>query len=114
MPRAALVIGLLVLSSAGQVLAQPATRWVNDNDPNGGGYAPPGTSCEDPGYSTISAAVVAASPGDTINVCPGTYTENVTINKSTLTIKSTGGASVTTVNAAGSIATMSFSSRSLT
>ena len=54
-------------------------RWVNDDDPNGGLYVPPGTSCNDPGYSTVQAAVTAASPGDRINVCPGTYTEEVTI-----------------------------------
>src|SRR5260370_41312325 len=36
-------------------------------------------------YSTISAAVAAASPGDTIQVCPGTYPELVNIFK-TLTI----------------------------
>src|SRR5207247_6912388 len=33
-------------------------------------------------YMTISAAVAAASSGDTIKVCPGTYTENVVLNKS--------------------------------
>ena len=54
-------------------------RWVNDDDPNGGLYVPPGTSCNDPGYSAVQAAVTAASPGDRINVCPGTYTEEVTI-----------------------------------
>lgn len=32
-------------------------------------------------YSTISAAVAAASNGDTIQVCPGTYNENVIVNK---------------------------------
>ena len=36
-------------------------------------------------HSTIQAAVTAASAGDTINVCAGTYTENVSIDK-TLTI----------------------------
>ena len=36
-------------------------------------------------YSTISAAVAAALPGDTIQVCPGTYNELVQVNK-TLTI----------------------------
>jgi nitrous oxidase accessory protein NosD len=49
--------------------AKAATRCVN----------PHGTSgC----FKTISAAVSAASPGDTINVAPGTYAEDVLIGKS--------------------------------
>ena len=32
-------------------------------------------------YSTIQAAIDAAGNGDTINVCAGTYAENVTLNK---------------------------------
>jgi parallel beta-helix repeat protein len=55
--------------SALAVSAQAAQKCVN----------PHGTSvC----YSSISAAVSAASPGDTINVGPGTYKEFVTIAKS--------------------------------
>ncbi|HLP95075.1 MAG TPA: right-handed parallel beta-helix repeat-containing protein [Saprospiraceae bacterium] len=48
-------------------------------------------------HLTISAAVAAASNGDLILVAPGTYNENVTINKANLTLKSTGGAAVTTI-----------------
>ena len=44
------------------------TRWVNDDDPNGGDYSAPGTSCDDPGYPTVQSAVTAADPGDRINV----------------------------------------------
>lgn len=33
-------------------------------------------------HSTISSAVAAAAAGDTIKVCPGTYAENVVIDKS--------------------------------
>jgi hypothetical protein len=45
------------------------------------------TSCVNPGgtsgcFSTIQAAITAASNGDTITVDVGTYTENVTLNKS--------------------------------
>lgn len=38
-----------------------------------------------PATTTIQGAVTAANPGDTIQVCAGTYAENVTVNK-TLTI----------------------------
>ena len=50
-------------------------------------------------YSTIQAAVDAASSGDTIIVRDGTYTENVDVNKS-LTIRSENGANSTIVQAA--------------
>ncbi|MDQ6872410.1 MAG: right-handed parallel beta-helix repeat-containing protein [Gemmatimonadota bacterium] len=56
-----------------------AVYWVNDDDPNGGAYAPPGTSCDNPGYPTIQSAVTAAPPGTRINVCPGLYLEQVVI-----------------------------------
>jgi hypothetical protein len=71
--------------------AWAATHWVNDNDPNGGFYVPRGTSCNNPGYQRIQAAVNAAAAGDVINVCPGTYEEQVVVAtalKSNLTIRS--------------------------
>ncbi len=39
-------------------------------------------------FTTISAAVAAAHPGDHITVCPGTYQETVTVNKPDLTLQS--------------------------
>jgi parallel beta-helix repeat protein len=65
--------------AASSSAASATIRWVNDDDPNGGVYAPPGTSCNDPGYPTIQSAVNASASGDRINVCPGTYIEEVTI-----------------------------------
>ncbi len=46
--------------------------------------------CTGSTYPTIQAAVTAANPGDTIVVCPGTYTEQVTIpvGKNNLTLRS--------------------------
>lgn len=82
----AIAIVVLILT-AGPVMAQ-TTRWVNDDDPNGGVYVPPGTSCTDPGYSTIQTAVTSAAVGDTINVCVGTYTEQVTVATNNLTLQS--------------------------
>jgi parallel beta-helix repeat protein len=67
------------------------THWVNDDDPNGGLYVPPGRNCKDPGYAKIQQAVDASAPGDTILVCPGTYTEQVKIDPahSRITLRST-------------------------
>lgn len=47
------------------------------------------TSCVNPGgtggcFSSIQAAISAASPGDTINVAAGTYSEQVNINKTVI------------------------------
>jgi parallel beta-helix repeat protein len=60
---------------------QPATITVGD-----GG--------ED--YASIQYAIDGSSPGDIILVSPGTYTEDVSIDGS-LTVRSTGGADVTTI-----------------
>jgi parallel beta-helix repeat protein len=49
--------------------------------------------------TSIQAAVNAAQPGDTVLIPPGTYTENVLVNKS-FTIKSSAGAATTIVTAA--------------
>src|SRR5438552_2716483 len=77
--RVLVVIGTWCAAVVTSSAASAATRWVNDDDPNGGLYMPPGTSCNNPGYATIQSAVNAAASGDRINVCPGTYTEEVTI-----------------------------------
>ncbi len=37
--------------------------------------------CGNPSQTTIQAAVTASSPGGTVLICPGTYKEQVTINK---------------------------------
>ena len=57
----------------------------------------PSLSCNSNGaYLTIQSAVNAASPGDTIDVCAGTYPEQVVVAKSDLTIRG-AGASATRV-----------------
>jgi len=54
-------------------------------------------------YTSISAAVAAARPGDTIRVFAGTYHESVTIPKTlTLRAESRGGAVIVDPGAAGS------------
>src|SRR3984893_10366668 len=59
-------------------------------------------------FTSIQAAIDAASPGDLIRVCPGAYREQLSINKS-LSIEGDNGAIVLpgnmTVNATGSSGT---------
>ncbi len=77
------VVGCLFAAPA----ARAATLAVDDN----------GAQCPAAPYSTIQAAVNAATPGDTVAICPGVYVEGtgaagtnaLTINKS-LTIKGAG------------------------
>lgn len=61
-------------------------------------------TCKVGGYSSISAAVAAVPAGSTVNVCPGTYAEQVIINQAlTLQGITSGNSSnaVITVPAAG-------------
>ncbi len=44
-------------------------------------------------FTTIQSAVTAASPGDTIQVCPGTYDEQVNVTTQDLTIDGAGAGS---------------------
>jgi hypothetical protein len=53
--------------------AAAATTFVVDDD---------GLQCPTATFTSIQAAINAASSGDTILVCAGTYTENVFLNKS--------------------------------
>ncbi|NOY05996.1 MAG: DUF1565 domain-containing protein [Chlorobi bacterium] len=53
---------------------------------------------KDEPYTSIVEAVKAAAPNNTILVCPGTYEENVNVDKS-LTIRSTKGRTETVVSA---------------
>jgi Periplasmic copper-binding protein (NosD) len=59
---------LMVASLATSIAAQAATLTVG--------------TCPGAGFSTIQTAVDAAHAGDTVNVCPGSYPEQVSINKS--------------------------------
>lgn len=74
--------------------ALPASTWYVDASaaPDGDGTTLLTAT------TTIQAAINAASSGDTIVVMPGTYVEQLSITKDSLTIQSVGGASVTTVD----------------
>lgn len=81
----AAVVTMLTLIALGsnQVLAK--APLVVDNDK---------VECPKAAYTTIQAAVTAASPGDTIRVCAGVYAENVVIGlaQSGITLKAEPGA----------------------
>lgn len=78
--RLGLVLGLL-LCTASWATAQ-TTRTVC------------ATGC---GFTTIQAAVNASSNGDTVLVLDGTYTENVTVDSKSITIRSLNGRGSTTL-----------------
>src|SRR5947207_6502047 len=50
------------------------------------------------GQPTIQAAINAASNGDTVLVAPGTYYESIYFLGKAITVTSSGGPSVTTIN----------------
>lgn len=58
-------------------------------------------------HATIQAAIVAAVPGDTVLVLPGTYVERIDLLGKPITVRSAGGAAVTTIdgNQAGTVVT---------
>ena len=67
-------LSLLLLIATGKFAspASAATLKVDDD----------GAQCGATAYTTIQAAVDAASSGDRISICPGTYAEKVTVDKS--------------------------------
>jgi hypothetical protein len=56
--------------------------------------------CGSPSFGTIQGAITASQDGDTVSVCPGTYTQSITVDKE-ITLRSTGGAAVTTLQTPG-------------
>jgi parallel beta-helix repeat protein len=80
-------LALLMLGAAAlatPVAAAGATRWVDDD-----GHAGP-TSCNGTHAApkTIQGGIAASSAGDTVKVCPGTYTGAVKIGKRNLKVVS--------------------------
>lgn len=50
------------------------------------------------GYTTIQQAIIAATPGDTISVAPGTYVENINFLGKAIAVQSQSGRDVTTIS----------------
>ena len=77
------VLGLGLASLLVAVPAAAVDRLVDD-------ALVPCTADPVPIHATIGGAVTAAAPGETIVVCPGTYTEFVNVDKADLTLQARG------------------------
>jgi len=76
----------LVMGIGMSAWPMPTTRVVDDDGKAAVGDCDATVST----YSTIQAAINAASPGDTVFVCPGTYAEQVTIRTPGVTLEGSG------------------------
>src|SRR6266487_4369838 len=82
-----MAVAAAVIAPAGAAnAAPPAVFWVSA----GGSAAHANASCQTPGYNSVQSAVNAAESYESshsgavpaVEVCPGTYSEQVTIDKS--------------------------------
>jgi parallel beta-helix repeat protein len=85
---------LLLALTIGMVVAPAAAGKKPSPPPKGGKHVllvdDDKAQCTKADFTTIQAAVNAASPGATILVCAGTYQESVTITKNDLRIRAKG------------------------
>jgi Right handed beta helix region len=72
----ALAVASVGITAAFAGTALASTQWVNDNVTVGAN-----TSCASPGFNDIQSAVTAATAGDTVHVCAGTYAGGVDVPK---------------------------------
>lgn len=72
-----LAAGLLGFGAAAAQAGTVNTRYVSPHGTSGAAD----TSCRTAGYSSINAAIAAASPGSTVVVCRGTYHTQVIVSK---------------------------------
>lgn len=97
--RVLLIVGVglfvtVATHTPGVRASAPATLVVDDDH----------VQCPDAAYTTIQAAVDAASAGDTVQVCPGTYAEGVAVAKALTIVGPAAGSSAAPDCAAGAAA----------
>jgi hypothetical protein len=78
---------LSTIAAASSLIAVPSSQAATINVPAG--------------QPTIQGAINAASNGDTVLVAPGTYPENINFEGKAITVTSSGGPAVTTINGGG-------------
>jgi len=78
--------------AVGAASASAETLYVSNTVP----VVPGGKSCAQPGFAKVQAAVTSAAPGSTINVCSGTYVEQIQIEKA-LKLNAINGAGTATL-----------------
>ena len=79
---------LLLLALPGAADAAQGV-WVSASTPVGSD-----TGCSSPGYSTVQAALNGAGSGAQVNVCAGTYTEEIEITKPVKLVDAQGGEAI--------------------
>src|SRR5262245_54599208 len=99
------VLALAIVVGATPQVASAADWYVDGNDPN----CSSGTGGPNDPFCTITAAVIAASSGDTIHIAAGTYFENLVLDKS-LTLIGTSGAATTIVDGSSLATTVTIAS----
>lgn len=74
------ILAVALVALCGLVIpaaANAAGSFVSNSAP----VVPNGKSCAQPGFSSVQAAVTAATAGSKVTICPGTYTEDVQVEK---------------------------------
>jgi hypothetical protein len=82
--KLSVIVVFCVVALTVSAQATAATTLVVDDD---GMAAVDNCAASTAAFTMINAAIAAASPGDTIQVCPGNYPEMVNINKNNLNLR---------------------------
>ncbi len=95
MSRVKTICAVMMMLAASPANAQ--TTWYVDDDNCPG----PGTGTQADPFCTIQAGIDAAINGDEVLVAEGTYNEGINFNGKAITVRSTDGPDVTTIDGPG-------------